>query len=491
MPRRRSTLARGCAVAALAAVALAAAAAARAEPMGLEEAIGSTLGNAKNTQHEDNAARRAAGAVRVAAGAFDWNAAAQVGWQRLYVLQSQNGFLLDSLKSVDVAHFTAGVGREFRNGIEIRPGISTYYGGASSSAQAFAQTKTVPTFGIKIPLLRGLGEEAADADEIAAQEALKSAQLDRAFAAERAVHDAVQAYWRCAAAFDHVAVLDASLHDAEAYVALLRQLVSNGATEPTGLQRNEADLVTRRVNRARADDAIHSCQRDLTTLTGKPPGQSGPVPTTQLPLRDGIVPPELALDEAAAIEIARTNRKDLAALRRTSAAEAARLRGARDGDNPALDILVDPTLVGVRFTRSLQQNIEKGRIEEAAAAESEARVNLEQLDTKMQADIGDAMRSLREARSTFVAMSAAAPILERAVAGAQRQAQASEGERQQYREAQDQLAQLRHQLIDASLEYAANLAALRLAMGTLDVGDLAPAAAGPRLAPLFVMPPFR
>jgi hypothetical protein len=88
-------------------------------------------------------------------------------------------------------------------------------------------------------------------------------------------------------------------------------------------------------------------------------------------------------------------------------------------------------------------------------------------------------------------MSGAAPILEQAVAGAHRQAQASESERQEYRQAQDQLAQLHHELIDESLEYAANLAALRLAMGTLDVGDLSPAAAGPRLAPLFVMPPFR
>lgn len=242
-PRRRSTRAKSCAALALAALALVVAGAARAEPLGLDDAIGATLGNAKIMQHEDLDLQRAAGAVRVAAGEFDWNAVAEVGWQHLFILQNTNGTLNNNFTSADIEHFTAGVGREFRDGIEIRPGITTFFGGGSSANQAYGGNQTLPVLGLKIPLLRGLGEGVADASEIAAQEALKGAKLNRVFAAERAVHDVVQAYWRCAAAFDHVAVLDQNLRDAEAYVALLRQLVRNGQTEPTELQRNEADLV--------------------------------------------------------------------------------------------------------------------------------------------------------------------------------------------------------------------------------------------------------
>jgi outer membrane protein TolC len=486
-PRRCSELVSACAVVAFAVIGAAASGPAGADPMRLEDAIGATLSNPQSMERESNNVQSAGGVAQEAAGAFDWNAAAETGWERLYVLQTQNGNLNNGLQSVDVARLSVGVTKEFRDGIEVGPGITTYFGGASD-AQAFGATKTLPVLGIKVPLLRGLGEDVADANEIAAQEALSGAKLDLAFAADRAAHDAAQAYWRCAAAFDHMAVLDGSIHDAEAYVVLLRQEASNGAIEPMTLQRYEADLVTRRVNRNVAEEAIQSCQADLIRLTGRSPEQSPPVPTTPLPLRDGIVPPELTLSESEAIDIARQNRKDLAALRRADAAETVRLRGARDGLNPRIDLLVDPTRISLRFTRSLQQDIEEGKIAQAVAAESNARVNLEQLETKMESEITNAMRHLRQSRASVIAMDAAARMLEATVTAEEQRAQANESDREQFRAAQDQLAQLRHQIIDASLDYAANLASLRLALGTLDVADAPQRAA---LASLFVLPPTR
>ena len=153
-------------------------------PMRLEDAIKGALGGGPATQREDEKVNRAAGRLQQAAGAFDWNASAETGWERLYVARSRDGVLTTDTEAVDTLHTQAGISRRFRNGIEVRPGISYFSEtGGVSAGQTSGLTKTRPMLGLSVPLLRGFGDDTADAAELSAQETLAGSRLGREFAA--------------------------------------------------------------------------------------------------------------------------------------------------------------------------------------------------------------------------------------------------------------------------------------------------------------------
>ena len=74
------------------------------------------------------------------------------------------------------------------------------------------------------------------------------------------------------------------------------------------------------------------------------------------------------------------------------------------------------------------------------------------------------------------------------MADAQTRAQAGVITQQQYRDSQNDLAQVRRQVIDAKLQYASSLAVLRLVTGAVEAGDGAKAET---LAALFRSLPSR
>jgi outer membrane protein TolC len=458
-----------------------------ADPLSLEDAVRATMLHGPELAQAENRRREAEGTLREAQGAFDWTAAAQVGWERLYVLSSSGSYLTSNLQSLDALDASIGASRTFRDGISISPGFQFYSLAGSGGSQILAATRPLPTLGIKIPLLRGLGEEVADAAEVAAEEALSGTNFQNEFALQRAVHDTVQAYWRCVSAGDHVAILDASEQQAAADVDRQRQLTSKGLAEPSELQKQEADLALRRVNLGKARDEVPICLRDLALLMGTAdPGSRSTV--DRLPLGDGVVPQELGLPEDALVDTAIANRKDLHALERIAKSKVTNLRGQKDTLRPELDIYLDPRSAGLRFSRSLENDAAEGRVDKATAEESQAWINVEQLQTKIRNEVLDAAHSLHRSRADFMSLTAAAASLEAAVTAEERRAGSNEAARPGLIEARQQLATVRHGLVDLELEYAANLAALRLDLGTLDAGDVARAGT---LAGAFRTPPSK
>jgi outer membrane protein TolC len=155
---------------------------------------------------------------------------------------------------------------------------------------------------------------------------------------------------------------------------------------------------------------------------------------------------------------------------------------------PQVDILIDPQRVMLRYSRSLGANASQGALSAAVAAEGEARINLGQLQNQIRSDIVAQVRNVREALQNWVALTESAALLENVVADAQTRAQAGIISQQQYRDSQNDLAQVRRQVIDAKLQYASSLAALRLATGTVEADD---GARAETLAALFRSLPTR
>ena len=171
------------------------------------------------------------------------------------------------------------------------------------------------------------------------------------------------------------------------------------------------------------------------------------------------------------MDTALANRHDLMALMRYDAAENEHVRGAQNGLKPKVEIYVDPTKVLLRYSRSIGRDTEQGQISAAVAAQNEARLNLEQARLQVRGDIVGQMRGLKEAMTDWMALTQSAALLENVVSDAQRRAEAGVITRQDYRASQNELAQVRRQVIDAKLQYAASLAGLRLATGTIEAGD--------------------
>jgi outer membrane protein TolC len=432
---------------------------------------------------QDERVKTAATHVQEAGGAFDWNAQAQGGWQALYVPRSVyspvipgKGILTNNTDILSAYYYSLSIGREFRNGISIAPGITAYPStSGASTAQTFGLTALRPSLGLRIPLLQGLGEEAADAAELAAKATLVGTRFDRDFAIAHTVHDMIQTYWRCLAADEIAKISEQSLRDGQEYSDSLKQQAQRGLVEPSVAQSYIAANVTRQITLNQNQDAVSSCRRDLAVATR---GQAvGP-----LPAPSGILP-DMASDDAAVAslddsslnDLALNNRSDLKAAREYIAAAADTRRGAENAKAPVLTLQVDPTRAIVVYSQSLENNTAEGRASEAMSSQRQSEVALHQLETQVQVDITDCVRNLRSAFGEWQAANKAEQQTQAAVDNDEKRARFGIIDRKFLLQTKDQLTQIKTAATNAELLFASNMAMLRLVTGTVHPQQETPA----------------
>lgn len=463
---------------------------ASAAPLSLEDVIRTAQGGkGLALQQEEAKVARAQGAVQRAAGAFDWTMFLESGWERLYFPQSVGGILTTTLETTDTWHTTAGVSRLFRGGISIQPGISIYDAPASTVGRTLGLTRTRPQLSLSIPLLKGSGRNnMAAANERSAQINYQGARLARDFAAQREIYDAVRTHWRCLATQSQSVILITVQQQTDADVDTMRNSVKAGLTEPVVLDRTIASQAMQMVSLGRAQVAEDACHRDLGLTLG-----TGGLPTAQgtLPSPAGRREALAQLDEERLVETAFRNRKDLQALTRFQEAADETLAGARNGDKPQVNLMVDTTQAMVRLSMPIGGGVQQGQVSEALAGQSEARLKLQELQAQIRRDIGTALAGARQYAGFWETLNRSQALLEGVAADAQKRQQNGTISAQDYRLAQDELGRVRPQLVEAQLQYASSLADLHLLLGTIPVGDGIPAADVARLlqAPPAVLPP--
>jgi hypothetical protein len=223
---------------------------------------------------QDEKVKTAASHVQESAGQFDWGVQAQTGWQALYVprvlygVVPGKGVLSNNTDILSAYYYNLSVGREFRNGIQIAPGVTAYPStSGASTAQTFGLTALRPSLGLRVPLIQGLGEEAADSAELAAKATLTGTRFDRDFAIAHVAHDVVQIYWRCLAA-DQVASISAqAVRDGGEYASSMKEQAAKGLVEKSVAEAADAANATRRITQQQDEDAALSCRRDLVMVT--------------------------------------------------------------------------------------------------------------------------------------------------------------------------------------------------------------------------------
>ena len=435
-------------------------------------------------RQQDEKVKTASSQVQQAAGAFDWTAQAQGGWQEIYVPRvgyspviPGKGILTNDTDILSAYYYSVSIGREFRNGIQIAPGVTAYPAtSGATTAQTFGLTALRPSLGLRIPLLQGLGEEAADAAELAARATLIGTHFDRDYAIAHTVHDMIQIYWRCLAAEQVATVSAQSLRDGEAYATSLELQAKRGLIEPSVAQTYLAANATRQIILDQNQDAVRSCRRDLAVArTGEAVGET-PAPSGELPRMEGEETAVSNLDEAALDDLALNNRSDLKAAREYIAAALAARRGAEDSTSPILSVQIDPTRAIVVYSQSLENNAAEGKAAQDLSSLRQAEISLHQLETQVQVDITDSVRNLRSALAEWKASVKAEQETEIAVGSDEKRARFGVIDHKTLLQTEDQLTQLKTDVINAELQFASNMAMLRLVSGTVHPEQETPAA---------------
>jgi outer membrane protein TolC len=463
-----------------------------AVPVSLTDSIRNVLRTDNDAiRLQDEKVKTAAGNVQQAAGSFDWTAQAQGGYQALYVPRAiygvipGKGVLSNNTDILNAYYYSLSIGREFRNGISIAPGVTAYPAtSGATTAQTFGLTALRPSLGLRIPLLQGLGEEAADSAELAAKATLVGTRFDRDFAIAHTVHDTVQIYWRCLAT-DQVAKVSAqSLRDGEEYSTSIQRLVDRGLVEPTVAEAATAANATRQITLDQNEDAVRSCRRDLAVaMTGNAVGAQ-PEPTGALPSMAGVDAGVADLNEAALRDVALNDRSDLRAAREYIAAALATRRGAEDSTSPTLSLQIDPTRAIVVYSQSLENNAAEGKAAQDLSAQRQAEVALHQLESQVQVDITDSVRNLRSALAEWKAAAAAEQQTENAVASDEKRARFGALGRKDLLVTKDLLTQIRTQVVNAELLFASSMTSLRLVSGTVHPEQETPAATAAKFTSL-------
>ena len=427
------------------------------------------------TRLQDENVNAAQARVKEAAGAFDWNVSAGGGWQRFYVPRAVNGVLTNQTDVIGSYYYTASIGRQFRNGIQINPGITAYPGGASA-AQTLGVTRVRPSLGIKIPLMRSLGTEATDSTEQSAQESAEAARFTRDYTIEQEIVAATQTYWKCLGADKMAQIALQSDKEGGEFASRQQELAKKGFLEPGVARQLESNNVIRHVNAEQSQQAVQICRRDLgLAVTGLATGAS------MTPGGDLLDPAAVKaqidkLNPDRLIDIALANRKDLKAAQQNVIAASAALKGAEDNVSPALDVHIDPDRAIMTYSQSIENNAGHGHAAEAASAQSQAQLAFAQLQNQIQVDVSDALRSLRQNCSDGIALGTSELQMQDAVSNAQKRAKFGTSAWNDVLTAQDQLTQIRNQNITARVQLGVNLAALKLTTGTLNADRETPAA---------------
>lgn len=439
-------------------------------PLSLEEAIRLTLRQSNDAiRLEDEKVNGAAARLKQASGAFDWMVTGEGGYLTLYVPRvvpgpNGQGLLSNQTDSVGTGYVSGGIGRTFRNGISIRPGVTAYPNAGASVAQTLGQTQFRPSLGLSIPLLRGLGETAADAVEISAQEALKGSRLARDFAVASLVNDTVQIYWRCQAA-DEVARNTRDFDSqAATYDAALASLAGKGLVEPTVATRAKAMAAARHVGVVQAGNAAEDCRRDLAAATGG----AVAAPAAALPAMERMAAAVEGLKEAALVDMALANRADFKAAQENVAAAEAKLGGAQDATAPSLNLALEPDRAVLRFSQSIQNSTGEGLRDEALSNLSAAKIAQSQMQSQIRQQVSITLRNLKASYADWTLLRAAAEEMDDVVKDAGGRARLGVIERSDFVTIQSQRTDIQNQMVNARLQFASSLATLRLVTGTVN-----------------------
>lgn len=454
----------------------------------LAEAIRLTLENDPNIAIAETSLAGARGALLGAAGPFDpvlTTSVDQVASNRPVseIASEEERRLVSSL----------GVEKQFRSGLSVAPslGISRI---AEPGAGATAPNLGTVAFTFRQPLLQGRGRSVNAAGELSAEREVAASALDVEQTTAERILAVVSQYWTARARALDLEILAASEASSRELLETTRRLVEADQTPAAELVQLEANLAAKESSRIGGERALFTARQDLGREIGLDPARvrTLPLPADPFPsVRPDEVPPPSEAGRFIAAALRR--RADLRAARERKSSAEILLRAADDTLKPRLDLVFEPTWVGLvqggdadDYLGSLGRNVPGAgatlgfsltwptlnRTARGAQAETEAlrrqtELLIDLLSRAMGADVPSALDAVESSALQVEKASEAVRLFELAVTNEEKKLRAGTSTLIDLISQRDRLTAARQTEVSARLALAQALARLRFETGTL------------------------
>lgn len=475
-------------------------------PLGLLEALQSTLANQPGLHIQEQQVVASRGADRQASGLFDTVIGTTLSQNRvnnpLTLFNQEEAGLLGIVTNDQVSNVTSldiGASKEFRNGVTISPSLlatrttDNIYdiGGVNLSTLAFQVT---------VPLLRGRGRDVVAARETAAGIEVEASLLDLNQIISSLLSNTASSYWNAVGTARNLKVAQESEERGKIYVENVKTLIAAERVPQAEIHQVNANLATRSAARIAAEQSLLAARQQLALAMGMSTDQMASVgmPVEDFPVDDGQVVAVLnshSLQEfyASALE----GRADYLAAKKREMEEKTLLTPAHNALLPQLNLnlstgyssldegtgLVNylgspghaprgPDVgVGVTYQFPPSNNAAFGALMQAQSSVRQAELRTLQTSQSIMAAVVTAVGGVRNA----------ALQLQRAQEAVAASQAALDGEREKYRlgvgqlvdvlTMEDRLTVAEQSQVSAEVGYALALTQLRFATGTIVAPD--------------------
>ena len=421
----------------------------RYSPPGLTllEAVRETLAHDPNIQLQEQQVQIEEGLLKSAAGQFDvsFNTALSQGFSRIPRTETDRNVtdFPDELTAVqDITVYRAGLTNQFRTGISLDGGIELDRF-SDNLYQGVPANRANVSFILRIPLLRGAGRAATDAQELAARANREAAVLNLQHAIAARILNTVSAYWNCRSAAEQLQVLTNSQTQAALLVDAVRELVRIGEIASSELLQAEGDAAQKTAAVSSGEQVLWQTRQDLAQAIGWALDKmdNPPLPAFPFPSID-TNNTALKVDESKLIVRSLERRTDYQSAQK--AQQAARILevAARKNSRPQLDLslqagysgLSESHNVGAFFwslnplvvegpnlfgTLSMEwpfaNRVAQGAVQQRTAEEHQTQLRSQALARTIQSGVLVALRDLESSRAAWEKFQVAVQNFDRAV----------------------------------------------------------------------------
>jgi outer membrane protein TolC len=416
---------------------------------------------------QEEALRRAQGEILQEEGVFDWRTTMEGGLVRRRVVKvSPSGDLTDDTEWQIFKEVAGGVGKRFRNGIEVSPGVRAYFGeqNASHASRVVSQTDIQPSFHIKIPLLARSGVDEVTAPLRAAKRRLTATQYRKLREEAKLARDMTVAYWQCVGSGERVAAEVELTSTMKANASRQQRLMRAGEVPPAAYLSPAAELATQQIALNEARRTQSQVCRQLAALIGTADLSSLLLP--RLPSPEQIYAPDASVEDLY-VETALMQRHDLMALGAELMASEIGQFAAKDNKKPDLDLILDLDRVLLRLAASPQNRYDRGYYDVARARYGEARLTLALAQRDARNEVLDAILRLRDAISAYTEAARLETDMRKMREEAASSVARGLSEPEVELDATRRLVSIRRSLIDAGVSAWVALADLQLGLGAI------------------------
>lgn len=228
-----------------------------------------------------------------------------------------------------------------RYGISFGPGVDvTRSHGVSEILIPTSSTRSNVFFTVSVPLLKGLGKAATDADEMAAQEELEASKLELEQTVSDSVLNTTTAYWAYLEALMQLRVLRKMEAAARRTLKETRLLVQGDEVPASDVEPFEANLAQKTSQRVEGEQKLFEARQDLGLAMGLAYGSIDnlPLPTDSFPDSQRDKTPLINSNPDALFQEALLKRADFRALKKREQAARILLTAAVQNVLPQLDV---------------------------------------------------------------------------------------------------------------------------------------------------------